>query len=67
MMMQRTSQAVVNIHKLKGYSTFPYIDDFGGAEQSYTSVRTYHSPRAPPRQIDLRARKCEKVTRRLGE
>ena len=40
MMMQRTSQAVVYIHKLKGYSTFPYIDDFGGAEQSYTRANS---------------------------
>ena len=35
MMMQRTSQAVSYIHALKGYQSFPYIDDFGGGETNY--------------------------------
>ena len=40
MMMQRTSQAVSYIHKLKGFESFPYIDDFGGGELKYTASCT---------------------------
>ena len=32
MMMVRSTQAVTYIHKLKGYTSIAYIDDFGGAE-----------------------------------
>ena len=34
MMMQRTTEAVSFIHRIKGHESFPYIDDFGGAELS---------------------------------
>ena len=40
MMMQRTSQAVSYIHRLKGFESFPYIDDFGGGELKYATSCT---------------------------
>ena len=33
MMMQRTSQVVAHIQNSFGFTVFPYIDDFGGAER----------------------------------
>ena len=32
--MQRTSEAVSYVHSMHGFSTRPYLDDFGGAEAS---------------------------------
>ena len=34
MCMQRTTEAISYIHAKKGYSSRPYLDDFGGAEAS---------------------------------